>query len=683
MRMLALRLVVVGLLAGVAPAQADVVKPTRGAPIVARVWDEGGDEVTFNVYRTGIRRVTHGTQRLPGKAVKQVVHDPDPHRAFWRQAAALRGGTADAWHQLGVAASKHKLLGLARIAFVEALVRDPAHAGATAALDAAGKKALAAEPRANAALRDQLAAYLMQPDATARDGVYAKLQQLGCDLPQHALERARRSAAQPKGRSDDRLLTFRSNQHRGVYTLFVPDSYDPLRPTPLVVGLHGGGPAGKDGKAVRGSGTSAMNFYQSGAAKHGYLVVCPTALTTPWSSPENDGFLLAVVEEVKLLYHVDCNRIYLTGHSMGGYGAWHYGSKYAHLWAAIAPMAGAGGDDLQSLRNTLTGVYLYHGADDTVVGPQWDREAAERMRTDGMDFVYAEIPDSGHGLPSEVTDEMWEFFACRVLATAPGRAQKGKFVVAEASASSFSDKPTKEETQWFGPLGKGSADEVADVATLLRNLKQGGGLARSAAEQLAAMREPGLAGKIAPIVGDQSLTADSRRFAAEALGKLGDVSAAKALQKALADPDLAVIGAAAMALGGVPDAATPERYSTCVAELGKRMDRATSGGRIDFIDYRNHLTAVVRLVEGATRLADPACAAVLLQAAQRFVLPQPEVDASERTGEDPAAVRRQLALALLAGCRAHRGPAVQELLSALAAGNDLGVAAAARELLAR
>src|SRR5690349_16955299 len=42
-----------------AGAQADVVKLVRGAPIVARLWDAGADEVTFNVYRTAIRKVTH------------------------------------------------------------------------------------------------------------------------------------------------------------------------------------------------------------------------------------------------------------------------------------------------------------------------------------------------------------------------------------------------------------------------------------------------------------------------------------------------------------------------------------------------------------------------------------------------------------------------------------------------
>ncbi|HEU4420523.1 MAG TPA: HEAT repeat domain-containing protein [Planctomycetota bacterium] len=670
-------------LVAAAVAQADLVKPTRGAPITARVWDEGADEVTFNVYRTAIRKVTHGTQRLPAKAVKQVVRDPDPHRAFWRRAAALRDGTAHAWHELGAETARNKLRGLARFAFVEALVRDPAHAGARAALDPAGVKMLAADPRANAPLREQLAAYLAARDSAAREPVFTALRQLGCELPQHYLDRACRSALQPKGRTDDRLLTLRGNEHRGVYTLFVPKNYDPLQPTPLLVALHGGGAGGKDGKAVVGSGASAMNFYQTDAGWHGYLVVCPTALAAPWSSPQNDAYLLSVVDEMTMLFNVDRNRIYLTGHSMGGYGAWHYGIEYAHLWAAIAPMAGAGGDDLQKLRSTLTGVYLYHGTNDDVVSPDWDRASAERMRADNMDFVYAEVPDSGHGFPAEVQAEMWEFFACRRLATSPGRAVKGRFTVTEETASSFLDKPGKDELIWFGPLGKeGAGAEVADVAALLRNLKLGGGLARSAAEQLAKSREPGVAAKVAAVLGDQALSPDSRRFAAEVLGKLGDAGTSKALHKALGDPDLAVVAAAAWALATVADAETARRFETCVAELGKRMAGKMTGTHIDFSDFKAHLATVTRLTEAATTLRDPACGKVVVQVARTFLLPQFEVDYSERVGDNPAAVRKQLALAVIEGCRALPGPGVKELLETLAGRDDLGVAALAQTLLA-
>jgi hypothetical protein len=381
-----------------------------------------------------------------------------------------------------------------------------------------------------------------------------------------------------------------------------------------------------------------------------------------------------------MLFNVDRNRIYLTGHSMGGYGAWHYGQRFAHLWAAIAPMSGAGGDDLPRLRSTLTGVYLYHGADDTVVGPEPDREAADRMRADGMDFVYAEIPDSGHSLPQEVMTEMWEFFSLRRLAIAPGRAPKGKFTITEEPASSFLDKPGKEEIAWFGAPGK-DASSPGDVPTLLKNLELGGGLARAASEQLAKVREPGVGAKVAAILVDPARTADSRRFAAEALGGIGDPATAKALHKALADPDLAVVGAAALALGSVPNPDNGKRHAACLLELRRRFTACMVGTEIDFSDFRSLLATVTRVVEGATRSTDAARAAVIVQAASDFLLPAQAVHYSERAGEDPAVPRRQLAKAVLEGCRACPVAAVKATLEALAARTDLGVAAEAKDLL--
>ena len=40
-------------------------------------------------------------------------------------------------------------------------------------------------------------------------------------------------------------------------------------------------------------------------------------------------------------FNVDPKRIYLTGHSMGGYGTWTLGAIHADLFAGLAAFAGA------------------------------------------------------------------------------------------------------------------------------------------------------------------------------------------------------------------------------------------------------------------------------------------------------------------------------------------------------
>ena len=44
-----------------------------------------------------------------------------------------------------------------------------------------------------------------------------------------------------------------------------------------------------------------------------------------------------VLDDVLQRYNVDPKRVYLTGISMGGYGAWDFASRYPEYFAAVAP----------------------------------------------------------------------------------------------------------------------------------------------------------------------------------------------------------------------------------------------------------------------------------------------------------------------------------------------------------
>jgi len=48
--------------------------------------------------------------------------------------------------------------------------------------------------------------------------------------------------------------------------------------------------------------------------------------------------VLDVIAEMRLAYKVDPQRIYLTGHSMGGYGTWSLAMNHPELFAALGPM---------------------------------------------------------------------------------------------------------------------------------------------------------------------------------------------------------------------------------------------------------------------------------------------------------------------------------------------------------
>ena len=133
--------------------------------------------------------------------------------------------------------------------------------------------------------------------------------------------------------------------------LYVPPSYDPTRPSALVVHLHGGG----------GLGVISPDM-QAELDARGWLGIAPDgrrwglAVRTPpctWQTSaayvdstdpdvgpgEQDIF--DAVDWTAGSFAVDPDRLYLTGFSMGGRGTYAIGLKNPDRFAAIAPMGPA------------------------------------------------------------------------------------------------------------------------------------------------------------------------------------------------------------------------------------------------------------------------------------------------------------------------------------------------------
>ena len=205
-------------------------------------------------------------------------------------------------------------------------------------------------PLLNPVLAKALKDHAADGDPDSRRKRHAVVKSMAPAWTPEALERLRRSALQPTGRHEDVPLSVHADRYPGaVYTLFVPRRTTPSRPWPLLIGLHGGGPDGKASDEVVGSGDSAMNFYDREAAERGVIVACPNALMAGWGNKVNEDLVRDLITEMRLLYHIDIDRIHLTGHSMGGYGTWALGPQMAELFATISPMAGAGGGGVEPL----------------------------------------------------------------------------------------------------------------------------------------------------------------------------------------------------------------------------------------------------------------------------------------------------------------------------------------------
>lgn len=164
---------------------------------------------------------------------------------------------------------------------------------------------------------------------------------------------------------------------RGAIPLTVPASYAADDPAPLLVLLHGYGSSG-----ARQDGY--MKF--SALADHyGYLFFAPDgnqenggSNNRYWNASEaccdffgggqdDAAYVMALIDEVRARYSVDPDRIYLVGHSNGGFMSYHIAQQYSSTIAAMASLAGAEAGTPRPAPQSPVHVLQIHGTEDGTI----------------------------------------------------------------------------------------------------------------------------------------------------------------------------------------------------------------------------------------------------------------------------------------------------------------------------
>jgi acetyl esterase/lipase len=124
------------------------------------------------------------------------------------------------------------------------------------------------------------------------------------------------------------------------YEVYVPRDYDAGRAWPIVLALHGGSEYGSDGvRPTVGALAKALRLHPD---RFPAIVVFPQAHadgTPGWQRDGGEAALLAVDQAVAE-FHGDSSRIYLTGYSAGGNGAWFLAYHHPQRFAALVVICG-------------------------------------------------------------------------------------------------------------------------------------------------------------------------------------------------------------------------------------------------------------------------------------------------------------------------------------------------------
>ncbi len=211
-----------------------------------------------------------------------------------------------------------------------------------------------------------------------------------------------------RGCNEPFFTTHRSRLDGSVQpmTLLVPPDYDPQRAYPLVVALHG---------------SKGCLIGHAFSVKDEFILVAPHGRGQTGYRDFGELDVFEAMAEVGRRYRIDRERVYLTGHSMGGGGTFRLATRYPHLWAAVAPMASAGTRPLSWLQNLLhVPTLFYHGSEDEVVPVTLARQAADYLRQLGYNFRYEEVAGKPHWWGVDFP-EMFVFFQRHTLTRAPER----------------------------------------------------------------------------------------------------------------------------------------------------------------------------------------------------------------------------------------------------------------------
>lgn len=175
------------------------------------------------------------------------------------------------------------------------------------------------------------------------------------------------------------------------YLLSLPTDYDPAQTYPLILFLHGSGERGDDLEKVKPHGLPRR--IEEGLQLPAIVVSPQCPETSYWTLLIHD--LNALLDDLIARYPIDQNRVYLTGLSMGGGGAWFFAGAYPDRFAAVAPVCGRIPPLLPERFKNLP-IWAFHGDADDVVPVENTIRAVESINAAGGSAKMTIYPGVNH-----------------------------------------------------------------------------------------------------------------------------------------------------------------------------------------------------------------------------------------------------------------------------------------------
>jgi len=184
------------------------------------------------------------------------------------------------------------------------------------------------------------------------------------------------------------------------FQVYLPEDWrrDDGRLWPIILFLHGRGERGSEGMWQTQVGLPEA--VRNHPDRWPFVIVMPQCpQSAHWTDPAMLDLAMAALDQESAEFHGDPARTYLSGLSLGGYGAWELARLHPRKWAAIAIAAGGvfwsyepdrwqqvSALPLEYARAVgHTPVWLFHGSLDTAVAPRQSELMYDALKSSNGD----------------------------------------------------------------------------------------------------------------------------------------------------------------------------------------------------------------------------------------------------------------------------------------------------------
>jgi membrane-associated protease RseP (regulator of RpoE activity) len=210
------------------------------------------------------------------------------------------------------------------------------------------------------------------------------------------------------------LTTASSDGKSRPFHLYVPSSYEPKKRLPVLINLHG---AVSRPTLLSGELKEFREMWSPQANE--YIQILPLGQAgCEWWSEVGASAILGALEVVKKRCNVDENRIYLTGFSDGGSGAFYIALYHSTPFAAFAPLNGfvgvaeMSGEQVHLPDISNKPLYVVNCGQDRLYPAEEVSQFIDEMKKAGAKVTYKIYEKAGHDFSYGETEKplIMDFF---------------------------------------------------------------------------------------------------------------------------------------------------------------------------------------------------------------------------------------------------------------------------------